>query len=530
MSKVQKIINVLFGNEETQSVPKNKTYTSEAEYGIAYPIITKRWDGEKTPGELGVVIKNMPDYKRIRLRAYDAEMKIDSINIITGRYFKWVIGSGLKLQSEPNKTVLQLEGVNQDLSTFPKNVEARFSIYANSKYADYSRQKNLHDLALECFSTSFLGGDCLVVCRIDNFGVNVQVIDGQHVCTPSMEYSNLLDEVDKRGNYEQNGIEFNSRGEHISYFVNIKGKDNTIKVERILAKGEKTNRTLAWMVYGTKHRIDHTRGISRISHILEKINKLDRYTEASVSKAEQGANIVFTIEHDENSTGEDPLKQIANRKLRLTELNETTDTPQVLADGLANRITETTSNQTFNLPNGAKLVPYQSNGGNDFEVFYKAVFSGICASIGMPPEVAMQQYNSNYSASRAAINGWGYIVDIDRKKIADDFYKPIYALWLEFQVLSNKITANGFIEALKSDNYMVTDSYKNCRFIGKNMPHIDPVKEVKAISEMLDKDLITREQATENLNMGDWNENFLKKQEEDKLIPKPIVQDGNATK
>lgn len=507
----------------------NNTDSNDFTYGTSWPIVSKKWDGEKTPGELGFVIKNIPDYHRLRLRAYDAEMKIDIINIITGRYFKWVIGSGLKLQSEPNKTILEMEGIILP-ENFSKNVEALFSVWANSKYSDFTRENNLHNKALECFSTSFLGGDCLVICRVDNYGLNVQVIDGQHIKTPSQD---LLDDVKARGNYEEHGIEFNSKGEHIAYFVSSKSKEKDFievgKFERIAVYGEKTNRKLAWIVYGSKHRIDHKRGITRISHILEKVNKLDRYAEATVSKAEQASNILFTIKHNSESTGENPLEKIRNRRIVGDTSLEETQSPYVLGDGLANRITQTTSNQTFNLPIGSELTPYQSNSENNFEAFYKAVFSGICASVGMPPEVAMQEYNSNYSASRAAINGWGYIVDIDRKKLADDFYKPIYSLFLEIQVLKNKIQAPKFIEALKSKDYMITEAYKNARFIGKNMPHIDPLKEIKAIREMLDADLITREQGTESLNMGDWNENYDKRLEEDKKIPKPIIETNGNT-
>lgn len=523
-----KKVDEVVESEPIVETKSNSSYSDTASYGISYPIITKKWDGEKTPGELGVIIKNLPDYQRIRLRAYDAEMKIDSINIILGRYFKWIIGSGLKLQSEPNKTVLTLEGLTSDLQTFSTNVEARFTVWANSKYPDFSQMGNLHDKAMDVYSTSFLGGDCLVVCRIDNNGVNVQVIDGQHIQTPTQTE---LDEVKTRGNYEQNGIEFDPSGKHVAYFVKVKDKDSFFgKYDRITAYGEKSKRKLAWMVYGSKHRIDHTRGISRISHILEKINKLDRYTEATVSKAEQSANIVFTIKHHLNATGENPLNEIMQKKLKVS----TTDNVDsyALADGLSNKITQTTSNQTFNLPPGSELVPHESNSENNFEAFYKAVFSGICASVGMPPEVAMQEYNSNYSASRAAINGWGFVVDIDRKKLADDFYKPVYALWLEVQVLTNKISADGYIQSLKTGDYMVTESYNSCRFIGKNMPHIDPLKEIKAIREMLGENdktpLISREQATEALNLGEWNKNYTDNQKEEEIIIVKDEQNGNT--
>jgi capsid protein len=284
---------------------------------------------------------------------------------------------------------------------------------------------------------------------------------------------------------------------------------------------------LAWSVYGEKISSDHKRSVPEISQILEKANKLDRYTEAAVGKAEQAAKILNAITHQDYSTGENPLDDLVKRKLKVKGDGTEVDS-FVLGDGLANRITETTSNMTINMPPGSKLESFGTDIESDYAGFESANFNKISAASGVPPEVAMQMYNSNYSASRAAINGWGYVVDIDREDYSLQFYKPFYKLWLEFEILRNKIQAPGFIKALSNNDFMVIDSYAQCRFIGKNMPHIDPLKEIKAIRAMLgDNDqtaLISREQATENLNAGEWNANYTKNKEESKMIPKEEIE------
>lgn len=482
------------------------------------PIIQRYWNGEKTPGELGAVIVNIPEYNKLRLRALDAYAKTDIIKTISSKFFQWVVGSGLKLEAEPNDTVLRLENIEFDKKSFKEGVEARFSVYANTVYADYERRRNLHDIALDAFKESFFG-DALVVCRIENEGVNVQIISGSHVETPLLN-TDAINEKEE-GNYIEHGIEFNERGEHVAYYVCAKDKENWAGIgtyERIPAYGKNSKRRLAWMIYGQKLSPDHKRGVPQIAQILEKVNKLDRYTEASVSKAEQAANILFTITHQEFSTGENPIGDVLNRKMGGTA-GQVVDSFKI-GDGLANKIHQSTSNTTVNLPPGAKFESFGTDIETNFDQFYKAIFNAICASVDIPPEVALQMYNSNYSASRAAINGWGYIIDIYRKKFTDDFYKPFYKLWLEVEVLKNKVEAPGFVKAIKGGDFMVTESYAQCRFIGKNMPHIDPLKEVKAIGEMLGLNLISREQGTELLNMGDWLENYQRKEEEDKLLPK----------
>ena len=518
------------GKKAESTATQSTVYQGDYAYGHSYPIVNKNWDGEKTLGELGVVVRNIPDYQKLRLRSYHAYATIDTVKIIASKFFYWTIGVGLKLQAEPNRTVLESEGINNGADVyakFQKMVEARFMVYANSKECDYLKEKTLHELALDTYQGEFLGGDMLVIIRFDDNGPNIQLLSGDHVCNPGLDE---ISKVEERKNYVEHGIEIDEKGAHVAYFVKTKQKNDIDKYERIPAKGVKTGKRLAWLISGKKICPDHLRGVPAMAQSLEKINKLDRYVEAAVTNAEQGAKIVYSIEHQEYSSGESPLDQVVARKRNpgiLSNANGDESNPTVLADGLANRITETTSGQTFNLPNGASLKAFDSKIETNFGEFHSTVFKSISAGVDVPPEVAMQEYNSNYSASRAAINSFGYIIVINRQKFANDFYIPFYKLWLEWQVLNKKITAPGYIENIT--NFMVTESYTQCRFTGKNMPHIDPLKEIKAVREMLGIDgatpLISREQAVEMLNAGQWDENFMKYMEEEGIIPEEEVEE-----
>jgi hypothetical protein len=502
-------------------------------YGVSYPIIHKKYDGEKTLGELGVVIKDIPDYERLRLRSYHAYATIDTVKIIASKFFYWTIGNGLKLQAEPNRTVLKSEGIDNadaDYTEFQKMVEARFMVYANSKQCDFLKEKNLHQLALDYYQSSFLGGDCLVIARFDDAGLNVQFVSGEFVQSPGID-DDFYSQAERNGNFIEHGIEIDKTGKHIAYFVRIRQKDKFDTYERIPAIGAKSGKRLAWLISGKKISPDHLRAVPAMAQSLEKINKLDRYTEAAVNKAEQGANVVHTVEHEEYSTGETPLEKVVAQKRGNTILPEG-GYDKVAADGLANKIAQTTNGLAFNMVPGAKLKSFESTIETNFKDFNETIFAQVSAGMDVPPEVAMQSYNSNYSASRAAINSFGYIISINRQDFANKFYIPFYKLWLEHQILTKKIVAKGYIENI--DNFMVTESYTQCRFTGKNMPHIDPLKEIKAVREMLGIDgaipLISREQATEMLNAGQWDENFIKSLEEENVIPKEDLLNSKKLK
>lgn len=524
-----KIFGYTFFEKESEAnvvQPKSTVYqNSNVVLGAEYPILNKKWDGEKTLGELGAIINNVPDYYRLRLRSYNAYATIDTFKTIASKYFYWKIGSGLKLQSEPNLIVLKSEGItitDEQSTEFQKNVEARFLTWANSNQCDFLKQSNLHKLASEFDKGAFLGGDNLLIVRYDASGPTIQFVSGEYVCNPGID-TNYISEAEKRGNQVKHGIEIDANGKHVAYFVKVKVKDSIEKYERVLAYGPKSGKRLAWLVSNDKLSSDHLRGTPAMSQSLEKINKLDRYVEAAVTKAEQGANVVYAIEHEEFSTGESPLEKVVAKK-RGKAVADVPDN-HILGDGLANRIAQQTSGQAFNMTQGSKLKSFESSIETNFGDFHGTVFNGISAGANVPPEVSMQSFNSNYSASRAAIESFGYFIGIDRQYFAEQFYIPIYKLWLEWQILNNKIVAPFYFENI--NNMMVTESYTQCRFLGSDMPHIDPLKEAKAIELMLSLNLISREQATEILGQGSWDENFKKRIKEDSLIPKEDVVEGN---
>lgn len=499
------------------------------------PVYTYKFDGEKTPGELGNPINLVPDFNSLRLRAYEAELKSDVVKIITGKFFKWVVGTGLKCQPQPQQITLSTEGINKSpeyWAKFRETTEARFSTYADSSVSDYSGMENLHVRAAEAFETAFLGGDCLVVFRVDEYlNPNVQVIDGQHVGNPIMN-DEQSEAFKKSKNRIKHGIELNSKGKHVAFWVRKDNTDLEIEWERIEAVGAKSKCLMAFMIYGKKHRIDHTRGIPIITPTLEKIDKLDRYTEASVAAAEERAKIPWFIEHNQHSDGENPFIDAARVKnLGVSPKSDSWD----LAEATRKEILITQQKTVTNMPVGSSIKALFSQAEFNYPVFFESIFMQLCASCDIPPEVALQKYSSNYSASRAAINGWGYIIGIYRKKHADKFYKNFYKLWLYCEVLKSKIEADGYLKAKEEENCMILDAYSNAIFLGANLPHIDPLKEVKAFRAMIgDKSkgevpLIDLDQATEGLNNGDWREVFKKWSEQMALtkgefdVPEPVV-------
>jgi|GEM_PF-1037071 len=491
------------------------------------PIIGGVYNGEKNAGALGNPMNLMPDYTAIRFRAYEANLTNPIIKIITGKFFKWVVGNGLKLQSEPLERLLQLEKVEEDFQAFKQNVEEYWERWVNSTDSDFSGMGNAHVNAFNLNQAKFIGGDALVILRVKKGNLTTQIIDGQHIHTPMLENS-LMQGITDRGNKVISGIEVDKTGKHIAFYVKksaINAADqneivgNVMSYERIEAYDKDNGCLMAWMAYGGKHRIDHVRGVSEIAHILEPVTVLDRYTNATVQTAEERAKVVHVLQHGKTSTGETHLVTDIRQRVGV-------NTPMGLTgEAAAKNISITENTIVHNLPVDSELKTVASNSEINYDPFFRSMFVQFCASVDIPPEVALQQYNSNYSASRAAINAWAYIIDTHRKRLIMDFYQKVYNVWLYVHILKNKVEADGYIDAKKKGNNDIVEGYSSAKFTGAAMPHIDPVKEMNAIRLAMGSGganipLISNEQATEAAGYGDWEANVKKLSEENKITEK----------
>ncbi|MBL4809479.1 MAG: phage portal protein [Phycisphaerales bacterium] len=522
---IQRLISVWKVDKEI-NVEKNKPTASFGTYGRAYAI---PYDGEKNAGEIGPAFDYILDFDMLRIRSWQSYLESDISQTILNKYVLWMIDEGLKLQSSPANNVLAQNGINVDTEKFNEITESRFSIWAGSTMSAFNGMTSLNGIAKEVYKNSKIGGDCLVVLRLIDGIVKVQLIDGAHIQT------DFTTGKPENGNKIVQGIEIDKNGKHVAFYV----KTATLEYERISAFGEQSGLVMAFMVYGSKFRVDNHRGMPILGTSLESLAKIDRYKEAAVGSAEERQKIPYSIEHDNFSSGESPLaSQIASA---FDAGQSTTTDNAVDSNGeiLANTVAVSTNKQVFNMPIGAKLKALNSQNEMFFESFYSTIANTVCSAIGIPPNVAFSIYNDSFSASRTATKDWEHTMTVERKDFSFQFYQKVYSFWLHIQILQNKIQAPGYLTAFSNGDIMTIEAWRKSRFTGAMFPHIDPLKEVKAEREKLGDTgksipLTTVERATEILNGGDSNSNMeqysteLKKSKDLNIIiePDPIVNPG----
>lgn len=493
---------------------------SNISYPSPYPTIFQNvffpFDGEKTPYELGTPLDYYLDYYSIRARAWEAYIKSAVVQNAIRKYCRWLIGSGLKFQSDPVESILSKAGIELDVNKFSEDLEDVFRLYADSRNCTYNEMMNLHSTAIEALKNAFMAGDCLCVLRTDGKKETIELIDGYFVQQPI-------------GNDDPNavmGVKLDGKGKHLGFWIY---KDFG-KYEFIPAYGEKTGRLQAWLMYGLRHKITDVRGMSLLTAVLEHVDKLERYSDATLGAAEENAKIPITIEHQQFSTGENPLtNQLAQSIGKGKGVAPETQNWQT-CDTYASKIAQTTNKQAINMPIGSSLKRHAGSTDMNFSPYFNTNLDVIYSVIDIPPEVAMEKYGGSFSGSRAALKGWEHNLHVNRVLIlTNQYYKPFFDYWFYMSVLRNQINAPGYLEAMNKGNFMIIEAYRKCRFIGVGVPHIDPEKEVRAERLKLGKTfdnapLTTMEQAIETLNSGDFSQVIKKATNE-----KEISKDFNTT-
>ena len=461
-------------------------------------LITHYYNGEKNSGDAGPLKIYGIDYLTLRWRSRQCYVESDLAQTVIGRFCTWVIGKGLRLQAEPSKKVFELEKIQIDTQKFSSDVEAYFELFCSDEETDFSGMDSLSTKANEAYKDALIGGDVLVVLRYINKQIKVQIIDGEWVQSPN--YSNQEYKLEN-GNVICHGVEKDSFGKIIAFHV----KTDDLKFERIPARVEGTDLQSAFLVTANKYRIGGSRGMPILGVILEKLTKMDRYSDAVLGSAEERAKIVMFIQHHINGTGDNPFMANVARAIDPTATAvPQTDDGKVLADNIA----ATTQKQVFNMPQGSELKTVSSQNDLYFQEFFTVNIHLVAAAIGMPYNIAMSKYDDNYSSSRAAIKDWENTLNVTRENFQRAFYRQIYKYWLEIMIMEGKINAPGYLQARIKNNRFILNAYRKARFVGTPVPHIDPAKEVAAERAKLGPlgahlPLTTVEAATENLNAGE---------------------------
>lgn len=462
------------------------------------PAVREVWDhGEKFAGGLGPVDIVWTDYWALRARSSDLFQRNLYARGLIRRLISNEINTGLHLEATPEEKILGLE--EDSLSDWAEDVENRFALWGKNPYlCDQDERRTFGALQEAARMEALVAGDVLVVLRNDPRTrlPRIQLIPGSAVQTP-------WGDTAPRGVEIIHGVEIDAQRRQVAYWV-IQ-KDGSFK--RLPAYGEKSGRRLAWLQYGTDRRLDDVRGQPLLALVAQSLKEIDRFRDSTQRKAIINSMLaMFVVKGQERAgsrsvTGGGAIKRGREKttdnagKERYFKTSE--QIPGLVLD---------------ELQYGEEPKAFTTNNTiENFGVFEQAIMQSIAWANGVPPEILMLSFNSNYSASQAATNEFKMTLNMVRTRFGETFCSPIYEEWLLAQTLAQRVEAKGFIAAFQSfDQFEVYGAWISCDWSGAIKPSIDMVKQTRANAEMVAEGFITRTRATRELNGTKYSKNIKK--------------------
>lgn len=512
--------------EQSVSMLDAENYDSIAE---AFGMFT----GTTMPGTMSFPRPLRLDYYALRERSWQAYTENELASAYVDRLRHFVINTGLRLQYEPASVLSSHCGVTMSDETTDA-WEKNFGVYACSKMASLSGRKDLHEMADEAYLNTLVGGDILVILHVANGDIKVQHIDGRNLVNPA-DKSTLLSAA-RKGNVISSGVEYDKRGREVAYYVR---QDNYFiadatgdmrdrcKIERIPAKG-RSGRTIAFRPNRDNQRIGSGRGKPILSPVLQNLEITRRYKLAELLAAEVNAKLCASIEHNENSLGNNPLESLkhgAGRK----PVSQTADlsyssTP---ADVIAQNVTKMSGAMVVNMGRGQTLKFSDTKRPNlDGVEFTKLLNIDTAAAVSIPFEIAQMMFSQNYSASRAALEMFKMIISFERRNFSGQYYAVIAKERQRLKALRGEIDMpQEYRTAIVNRDDFLLACFEKYRFTGVIVPHIDPVKEVNAAISRIDAKLSTREAETETLGTGEFLANATRLRNENKILDEYELND-----
>ncbi len=447
-----------------------------------------------------------------------------------------VVGTGLTLKSTVNREILGISA--EAAKEWQRHTEAEFGLWAGKKRnCDAIGVNNFNGLQQLALQSWLLSGDVFaLIKRVEAtpenpYTLRIHLIEADRVSTPDSFRGGaglpfLTSGVEPKTKHKIfDGVEVDKNGMIAAYHIRntYPGQITAEKTEwaRVEAYGKRTGLPNILQIMDSE-RPDQYRGVPYLAQVIEPLLQLRRYTESELMGAFVQSCFSAWIQ-TESDTAEFPLSDISaidNGELTIDNQDGDDERNEYeIAPGMVNHLGKG-ENVVFGNPN----IPTAG-----FEKFVSTVSRLAGAALEIPYDVLAKEYNSSYSAARAALLEAWEAFKMRRVWFVDDFTQPVYELFLAEAVALGRIKAPGFFT-----DPLIREAWCRARWIGPVQGQLDPVKEAKAAVILVNEGFKTREQVTRELGGGDWTENAeqlrieneLLKQARDKQITE--VQDNGV--
>ena len=523
-------MNWLFGRKKTGS-PKS---VSDRGLGVRQPQSKKSsgvvaqyhstYGGAKSFGGIhGDGMAQSVTNKRVVINARNSYRDSLEARAIVDRNVDIVTDVGIKVDATCNASLLGIS--EEEADKWNDDVSERFDLYMSSKSCVRSRMRNGYE-ATQLYNKALLTDN-------DNYVRYYFENENDSLSTVSFEFVDCMSicgdgDTSTDGTVNiRDGIERDHRGREVAYWVKVRDKNGAVIPKRVAAKSRDRKRT--YMTHGfIADQVSQLKGISSYGHVIQEFQNMTDFKLAHIDKAIQQASLAIAIENDGDSDPSDPFEDMsvpAGPAGRSTDGGATTEATAVDDPMSVNRIDEFTAGGArgslaiVNLRAKDKVHSISNTAPvTNYDKFVEAFTSHMAASVRMPVEVLLMKFNSNYSASRAALILFYRVAEIYRRKIDSDFLTPLYENWLSEEIASGRVVARGWSDPI------LRAAWCNHTLISAPVPNIDPAKTAKANRDNIAIGATTYDRAAQETNGSNGKANRAANKRQAKEITVPFYE------
>ena len=427
--------------------------------------------------------------------------------------FTAVVGWGIQPKPKIDGDYLGLTDEKREEAE--RTIAREFRLWAENQMCDAERQQNFFGLQQLAFLSMLVSGDVFALFGMEEnkrtpYQTTIRLLEADRICTPDSSGDSESRETDGGGRIID-GVEISKSGAVIRYHIASRSPlasndSSELTWQAIEAFGRDTGYPNILHLM-THERPEQRRGIPFVAAEIEQIKQFARYMSAELAANVVSAMLTAFILTDDDD-GKPGMEDAVNEDEKISD------------DELS---IELAPGAVYELPPGKKVEtinPLRSN--SQFEAFVNTSIMVIASSMGIPKEVLVKKYETNYTAARAALLDFWRTVRVYRTQFNDMFNQPVYEQWLAEAVATGRIEAPGFF-----DDPAVRHAWSGCNWMGASMGHVDPLKEVNAAAARIANNITTQEQEASEYNGNDWGANIRqRKREVEAMRDMGITQEG----
>lgn len=440
---------------------------------------------------LGSAATDMPanEQRTLRARSRDAMRSHTIARAAIMRPRTNIVGTGLMCRPQIDHKVLGL--TPEEAEVINADVQRRYEAWAEDPVqCDAEATLDIYGQQGLTLMSAMLSGDVFVLTPQEDRGgtstLKLQLIEADRVCNKddAQNTETLID-----------GIEIGALGRPVACFIRSTHPGDTTTAgiptwTRYQFFGDATGRRRVLHIWNDKERPGQVRGAPFLAPILEPLKQLERFGSAELMAAVMSAMLTFFIEQADPKfdpvTGS-PLDGFAG----MSGADPGTSTaPPTISVG---------EGAVVSLAPGEK--PHMANPARpnaNFDPFFMSVVKSIGAALELPVDELMLNYQSSYSAARAAmLQAWRFYL-LRRWALVQQFCAPVYGLWFDEEVASGRISAPGYSDPLRRK------AWTRALWIGPARGAMDEDKEAKAAKARIEAGVSNETIETMQLTGEDW--------------------------